>query len=328
MRVHPVCTSTDAPARVACCNPAAAAHPTRDKQVLTIPVESLPGIPEGPFKLQVLVTNIFNVSSASQARAVKHNSTDAPLFELDKSANAFHPASGFVVEARPLPASCVFARTVWDWSTDIPNVSLEASSTGTSVALSAWDLVGNVEEGKPYTITLRASYEGSDVVAVDHVTLTAVGSPLSVSLAGPSGTVPMDGNLTFDASGSYDPDDPDNAGTQLSYLWTCINDIDRSPCFGSPAGDGLWMLDAKTVRVVAWHARITGGLDMLLQNSTACFCACTCHECAAWQHGQGGLSLLVVLVLRTKWSCPQHQHQHHQQRALSDYDCSCCCGAV
>jgi hypothetical protein len=215
--------------------------------VLTIPVTSLTEIPEGPITLSVSVTNIFGVQFTAQHRFNKKNSTQAPLFVLDKSQTDFRPADGFRLSAKPKASQCRSARTVWTWSTDIPEVTLQATSSGSSVALNAYDLIGNVEVGAQYNVTLRASYEGSDAVNEDTVTLTAVGSPLVVQLIGPSGTVSMNSTLTFDASGSFDPDDPESLSSQLSYLWKCQNQADRSFCFGSWI-DGVLTLDPAKVR--------------------------------------------------------------------------------
>jgi hypothetical protein len=66
-------------------------------------------------------------------------------------------------------------------------------------------------------------------------------------LTGPSGTVhSTKGNLTFDARGSSDPDDPHNAASQMSYLWSCQNAVDLSPCFGSQV-DSVWSVDPSKV---------------------------------------------------------------------------------
>lgn len=98
-----------------------------------------------------------------------------------------------------------------------------------------------------YNFTLTARYEGSSATASDSITLTALGSPLSAQLAGPSGTVHSSrGNLTFDARGSIDPDDPQNAASQMSYLWSCQNAVDLSPCFGVQV-DGVWSIDPSKV---------------------------------------------------------------------------------
>jgi hypothetical protein len=64
-----------------------------------------------------------------------------------------------------------------------------------------------------YTLTLTTQYEGSTGTHSESLTLLAVGSPLSVNLTGPSGTVPLKGSgLVYDAQGSVDPDDPFNTG--------------------------------------------------------------------------------------------------------------------
>jgi hypothetical protein len=98
-----------------------------------------------------------------------------------------------------------------------------------------------------YNITLTARYEGSSAVTSDTVTLIALGSPLSAQLSGPSGTVhSTKGNLTFDARGSVDPDDPGNAASEMSYLWSCQNAVDLSPCFGTQV-DGVWSIDPSKV---------------------------------------------------------------------------------
>jgi hypothetical protein len=102
-----------------------------------------------------------------------------------------------------------------------------------------------------YNITLTARYEGSATTASDSITLTALESPLAAQLTGPSGTVhSTKGNLTFDASGTIDPDDPQNAASEMRYLWSCQNVVDLSPCFGSQV-DGVWSIDPSKVRVMS-----------------------------------------------------------------------------
>lgn len=65
-----------------------------------------------------------------------------------------------------------------------------------------------VEAGQSYRVRLTAAFEGSDQSATSDVTLHAVGSPLVVRLAAPSGDVKSDRDIVLDASRSMDPDDP------------------------------------------------------------------------------------------------------------------------
>lgn len=74
------------------------------------------------------------------------------------------------------------------------------------------------EAGQTYKLRLTARFTGSTSAAVADVALTAVGSPLSASLLGPSGDVIGDRDIVLDASRSQDPDDPQvrinsNSGT-------------------------------------------------------------------------------------------------------------------
>lgn len=66
-----------------------------------------------------------------------------------------------------------------------------------------------------YTVTLTTSYEGSSGSHSESLTLTAAGSPLSVNLTGPSGSIPLKQGggetLVYDGQGSLDPDDPLNS---------------------------------------------------------------------------------------------------------------------
>lgn len=64
------------------------------------------------------------------------------------------------------------------------------------------------EAGQTYGLRLTARFEGSSQFATSDVSLLAVGSPLSVSLLGPSGDVKNDRTVVLDASRSVDPDDP------------------------------------------------------------------------------------------------------------------------
>jgi hypothetical protein len=64
------------------------------------------------------------------------------------------------------------------------------------------------EAGQTYNLRLTARFTGSTAAATANVALTAVGSPLSASLVGPSGDVMGDREVVLDASKSLDPDDP------------------------------------------------------------------------------------------------------------------------
>lgn len=64
------------------------------------------------------------------------------------------------------------------------------------------------EAGQTYKLRLTARFTGSTAAATADVALTAVGSPLSASLLGPSGDVMGDKDIVLDASKSLDPDDP------------------------------------------------------------------------------------------------------------------------
>lgn len=63
------------------------------------------------------------------------------------------------------------------------------------------------EAGQQYKLRLTARFAGSTAAATADVVLTAVGSPLSASLLGPSGDVMGDKEVVLDASKSLDPDD-------------------------------------------------------------------------------------------------------------------------
>jgi hypothetical protein len=74
-----------------------------------------------------------------------------------------------------------------------------------------------------YTLTLTTQYEGSTGTHSESLTLLAAGSPLSVNLTGPSGTVPLKGSgLVFDGQGSVDPDDPFNTGAHGFRGWARV----------------------------------------------------------------------------------------------------------
>lgn len=89
-------------------------------------------------------------------------------------------------------------------------------------------------------------------MTTDTLSLKAAGSPLAVRLAGPSGTIPMlKGNITYDAAGSRDPDDPEDTTAHMTYLWSCYNNIDMAPCFGAQAG-AAWTMDPSKV----WACRV------------------------------------------------------------------------
>jgi hypothetical protein len=64
------------------------------------------------------------------------------------------------------------------------------------------------EAGQTYKLRLTARFTGSPAAAAADVTLTAVGTPLSAALLGPSGDIMGDKAIVLDASRSIDPDDP------------------------------------------------------------------------------------------------------------------------
>lgn len=64
------------------------------------------------------------------------------------------------------------------------------------------------EAGQAYKLRLSARFEGSTSAATATVALTAVSSPLTARLLGPSGDIMADKEISLDASQSQDPDDP------------------------------------------------------------------------------------------------------------------------
>jgi hypothetical protein len=73
------------------------------------------------------------------------------------------------------------------------------------------------ESGQTYKLRLTARFTGSTGAATADVSLTAVGSPLSASLLGPSGDIMGDKQVVLDASKSLDPDDP-----KVRFLGGCV----------------------------------------------------------------------------------------------------------
>jgi hypothetical protein len=68
-----------------------------------------------------------------------------------------------------------------------------------------------------------------------------------VNLTGPSGTIPLKGSeLVYDGQGSVDPDDPFNTGSQMSFMWSCVNTLDLTPCMGKQQ-EGKYVLDSAQV---------------------------------------------------------------------------------
>ena len=45
---------------------------------------------------------------------------------------------------------------------------------------------------------------------------------------------------------------PPPTGSQMSYLWSCVNTDDLTPCFGKQQ-DGQWMLNTTQVKTVLWN---------------------------------------------------------------------------
>lgn len=122
----------------------------RDRQGLSIRVEALPTIPEGQITLAVNITNIFDVTSTSQFTFTKHNSSKTPALELDKTLTQFYPSQGFRIVARRLLNDCkmsALGSEVLQWSTDMPNVSLDGVQSNRLV-FTPNELLGNVEVGK------------------------------------------------------------------------------------------------------------------------------------------------------------------------------------
>jgi hypothetical protein len=64
------------------------------------------------------------------------------------------------------------------------------------------------EAGQTYKLRLTARFTGSTAAATADIALTAVGTPLSAVLLGPSGDIMGDKAIVLDASRSVDPDDP------------------------------------------------------------------------------------------------------------------------
>lgn len=73
------------------------------------------------------------------------------------------------------------------------------------------------EAGQTYKLRLTARFAGSTAAATADVALTAVGTPLSAALLGPSGDIMGDKAILLDASRSLDPDDR-KVRLQLCFL--------------------------------------------------------------------------------------------------------------
>jgi hypothetical protein len=82
-----------------------------------------------------------------------------------------------------------------------------------------------------YTFKATARYGNATTSSSDTLSLLATASTLVASLEGPSGAVRADGEATFSAAGSYDPDDPDSALGALAFVWSCSVSATGGPCF-------------------------------------------------------------------------------------------------
>jgi hypothetical protein len=112
------------------------------------------------------------------------------------------------------------------------------------------------EAGHTYGLRLTASFQGAaSSAATADVALTAVASPLVVSLVGPSGDTTA-ASVVLDASNSFDPDDP---STPLSFSWACVREDYPRPCFtGTNTGNMLnggsrWAHDGILLRLLVQH---------------------------------------------------------------------------
>ena len=73
-----------------------------------------------------------------------------------------------------------------------------------------------------YTVSLSGAFAATpSIKSTVTRTLTAEGSPLLVSISGPSGLLAAARTITLSAEDSLDPDDPTNALAPLTYTWAC-----------------------------------------------------------------------------------------------------------
>eukprot|EP00775_Hariotina_reticulata_P013266 gene13266-13396_t len=116
-----------------------------------------------------------------------------------------------------------------------------------SLRLDPADLVA-FKLGTRYTFSLAAGFSGSSQAATDSVVVRLARSPLVSQMTGPMGAVGFGKPVTFDASGSKDPDNP---AASLGFKFTC----DPQPCFndtsyrGTNAKRSTWAIDTKQLTV-------------------------------------------------------------------------------
>eukprot|EP00775_Hariotina_reticulata_P010860 gene10860-11014_t len=226
---------------------------------LLLPQSMIAQLPDGSYSLSVTVRSFLGQQHTALLTFNKTGSGAVPVISIvGGPSQQFKLSEGLNLASFLEPSSVCSGKMVqYSWE------SGDGAWEGVLTNYSRKNLVLQAPlpavAGGRYPLVLRARFKGSLEAATARATVTAVGSPLSISLVGPAGDVRSGTTISLNAGGSLDPDDPKGLKPMM-FSWDCQREDYPHPCFettdqGEISG-ARWNLPVQLLAVDKAH-RIT-----------------------------------------------------------------------
>ncbi|GLI60874.1 hypothetical protein VaNZ11_003092 [Volvox africanus] len=208
------------------------------------------------YTIRVTLTSWLGTTNSTSFVFKKEGSSSPPAVKVvGPRVQQFLLSSGLRVGAEAGQV-CAGKAVNWLWT------STWAGFPGNGVATQQLYLAPPLlaKHGTEIKLRISASYSGSNISSYDEVTMVTLGSKPIARVRGPSGKVPSNGTLIFNATSSRDPDiTPDLQ--QLQYSWECRREDYPNPCFngaeqGDQSTDGVWQIPASLLTTEIRHTII------------------------------------------------------------------------
>ncbi|GIL88814.1 hypothetical protein Vretifemale_16745, partial [Volvox reticuliferus] len=257
-------------------------HPN-DRLVLSLTADEAAGLPShSGYGLTVTLVSWLGTTSSETVEFSKPAASDAapPVWILGPRVHSFRLSEGIRASAEAArvcggghsPASWLWTSSA-EWIVGGPDGLTNASGRSPQLYLPA---PLPVVHGQSIQLQVKAVYDGSipgGSTQSSIVTMTAIGAVPYAYVYGPSGDVPNDSVLVFNATSSRDPDTtPDMQ--QLEFSWDCRREDYPNPCFtGTEQGDwdttpGVWQVPASLLTAGIRHT-ITVTVNKVVPEQTS-----------------------------------------------------------
>eukprot|EP01052_Picozoa_sp_SAG31_P001134 SAG31_NODE_37_length_31616_cov_38.688359_8_plen_1584_part_00 len=169
---------------------------------------------------QLTITNLVSGLISTTHHPLRIKSKDIPSVAIQGPSELITRAlDGLTIMASAsLPACSTAGMLIFSWSIIAGSAVLDGAATSRDLILPPHTLA-------PGTVTMFQVNvwvaSNPEINSYDTVAVRCLAEPLLVSIAGGSRVVGFEQTFLLDASGTYDPDDPDLSQGPLSFQWSC-----------------------------------------------------------------------------------------------------------